>query len=285
MLKVITDSTSYISADLLKQYDIAVVPLKVHFGQETYDEVTGLSNRDFYRRLSTTSDFPTTSQPASGQYKQLYQDILQQDPAAQILVLPLSSKLSGSYNSALVAAEQLPQARITVFDTHSAAMGIGLMALTAVEMAWAGQPFNQIIARMEAMRRQLCIVLMVDNLEYLRRGGRIGAAAAFLGTLLNTKPILAVVEGRIQPLDRVRTKKRAVERLLVEMESRLSDPAQPIQGAVMHINAEEELTHLAGLMRQRFNLTRFFTAEIGPVIGAHLGPGALGAGFCPEPPE
>jgi DegV family protein with EDD domain len=285
MLKVVTDSTSYIPPPLLKQYDITVVPLKVHFGPETYDEVTGINNFQFFERLRATAAFPTTSQPAIGQFRQAYQDILRQHPTAQILTLPISRKLSGTYNSALAAAEQLPQANITVFDTGSAALGIGLMAFAAVEMAQAGQPLAHILARLEWMRSQISIVLMVDNLEYLRRGGRIGAAAAFLGTLLNTKPILAVIDGLIQPLDRVRTKKKAVERLLTELESRLADPAQPIQAGVMHIGAEAEMNDLVALMRERFNLTRLFTSEIGPVIGAHLGPGALGAGFCPEPAE
>jgi DegV family protein with EDD domain len=133
------------------------------------------------------------------------------------------------------------------------------------------------------MRRDTRIVLVVDTLEYLRRGGRIGTAAAFLGTLLNTKPILAVVEGTIQPLDRVRTKRRALERLFSELESQLSTPRQPVQAGIMHIAAQAELESLAAMMIERFNITRFYTSELGPVVGAHLGPGALGVGICPEP--
>ncbi|MBE7556599.1 MAG: DegV family protein [Anaerolineales bacterium] len=283
MLRVVTDSTSYIPYEILQQHQIVVVPLKVLFGAEVYDEITGLSNADFYRRLMTTADFPTTSQPASGEFKQVYQQILQQDAAAQILVLSISSKLSGTYNAAMTAAEQLPEAKITVFDSLSAAMGLGLMAITAAEMAAAGHPLVQILARLEQMRRDTRIVLVVDTLEYLKRGGRIGTAAAFLGTLLNTKPILAVVEGTLQPLDRARTKKRALERLFSELEGQLSTPRQPIQAGIMHIAAQAELESLAALMTERFNITRFYTSELGPVVGAHLGPGALGVGICPEP--
>lgn len=283
MLRVVTDSTSYIPHEILQQHQIVVVPLKVLFGAEVYDEIMGLSNADFYQRLMTTTDFPTTSQPASGEFKQVYQQILQQDAAAQILVLSISSKLSGTYNAALTAAEQLPEAKITVFDSLSAAMGLGLMAITAAEMAVAGHTLTQILARLGQMRRDTRIVLVVDTLEYLRRGGRIGAATAFLGTLLNTKPILAVVEGVIQPLDRVRTKRRALERLFSELESQLSAPRQPVQAGIMHIAAQAELESLAALMTERFNITRFYTSELGPVVGAHLGPGALGVGICPEP--
>jgi DegV family protein with EDD domain len=283
MIRVVTDSTGYIPPDIIQKYSIAVVPLKVLFGSTTYDEVSGISNADFYQRLTTTSDFPTTSQPASGQFKQAYQKILEQDATAEILVLTISSKLSGTYSSAVTAAEQLPEANITVFDSLSAAMGLGLMAITAVEMAAAGQILAQIIMRLEQMRRDTSIVGVVDTLEYLRRGGRIGAAACFLGTLLHTKPILAVVEGKIQPLDRVRTKKKALERLFTELEHKLAYPTQPVQAGVMHIAAPAEMERLATMLQEHFNTIRLYTSELGPVIGAHLGPGALGVGICLEP--
>lgn len=283
MIRVVTDSTSYIPTHYIEKYDISVIPLKVLFGSESYDEITGISNADFYQRLASATTFPTTSQPASGQFKQAYQKILEQDPAAEILVLTVSGKLSGTYSSAVAAAEQLPEAQITVFDTLSAAMGLGLMAITAAELAAAGQNLAQLIARLEQMRRDTSIVLYVDTLEYLKRGGRIGAAACFLGTLLNTKPILALVEGKIQPLDRVRTKKKALERLFSELERKLAHPSQPVQVGIMHINAEAELESLARLIKDRFTTTRLYTSELGPVIGAHLGPGALGVGICLEP--
>lgn len=283
MLKVVTDSTAYIPDDLAQQYGIVVVPLKVHFGQETYDEISGISNQTFYQRLITSAVFPTTSQPSPGQFKQTYQTILSENPSAEILVLTISSKLSGTYNAALAAAEQLPAAQITVFDSLSAAMGLGLMAITAVELDRAGRTPAEIMARLEQMRRDTSIVLVVDTLEYLRRGGRIGAAAAFLGTLLNTKPVLAVVEGRILPLDRVRSKKKALERLLAELESKLPHPAHPVQAGVMHIAAAQEMESMVALLRERFSLTRLYTSELGPVVGAHLGPGALGVGICLEP--
>jgi DegV family protein with EDD domain len=283
MIRVVTDSTSYIPLDLIKQYQIAVVPLQVSFGSETYDEITGISNHDFYQRLTSAPVFPTTSQPSSGQFKQAYQEILNQDSTAKILVVTISSKLSGTYNSAVTAAEQLPGANITVFDSLSAAMGLGLMALTSVELARAGRTLAEIIARLEQMRRDTRIVLVVDTLEYLKRGGRIGAAAAFLGTLLNAKPVLAVVAGRIQPLDRVRSKKKAIERLLTELEQKLPQPDLPIQAGVMHIAAAAELESVVAMMQQRFNITRMYTSELGPVVGAHLGAGALGVGICPQP--
>jgi DegV family protein with EDD domain len=283
MIRIVTDSTGYLPPEFTKKYDISVVPLKVQFGHETYNEITGISNRDFYQRLITTQDFPTTSQPSAGEFKDAYQKILSQDPNAEILVLTISSKLSGSYYSAAAAAQQLSEARITVFDSLSAAMGLGLMVMAGVKMAANGQSISEIMARLEQMRRETVIVLVVDTLEYLKRGGRIGAAAAFLGTLLNTKPILTVVEGEIQPLDRVRTKKKAIDRLFIELKRQLPRPDQKIQAGVMHVVAEAEAERLASIIQEHFNVTYCFISELGPVVGAHVGPGAVGVGFCPEP--
>jgi DegV family protein with EDD domain len=134
------------------------------------------------------------------------------------------------------------------------------------------------------MRRDTSIVLVVDTLEYLKRGGRIGAATAFLGTLLHTKPVLAVMEGEVRPVDRVRTRQKALACLMAEFERKLNTPDQPVQAGVMHVAAEAEMEKLTAMLKDRFNITRFYTSELGPVIGAHVGPGTVGAGICPEPP-
>lgn len=283
MIKIVTDSTSYLPAGIVEKYGILVVPLKVQFGYDTYDETVGMSNRDFYHRLITTAELPTTSQPPVSEFEDAYRNILTQNPDAEILVLTVSSKLSGTCNSATLAAEQQPQAGVTIFDSLSAAMGLGLMVIAAAEMAAQGQRMAQILTRLKQMRDETCIVLAVDTLEYLRRGGRISAATAFLGTLLNTKPILAIVAGEIKPIDRVRNKDEAINRLFAELEQKLSNPDRPVQAGVMHAAAEADMDKLAGMILNRFNVTHFFTSELGPVIGAHVGPGALGAGFCPEP--
>lgn len=282
MIKIVTDSTCYMPADIIARYDIRVVPLKVQFGEESYNEITGITNQDFYQRLKTSRDFPTTSQPSPAEFQAAYQQILGRHPGAEILTITLSSKLSGTYNSAMVAAQQVDRAAITVFDSLSTALGLGLMVIMAGEQAAAGSKLAPILTRLEQMRRDTMIVMVVDTLEYLKRGGRIGPAAAFLGTLLNTKPLLAVVAGQVQPLDRVRTKQRALERLLQELERKLARPDQPVQVGVMHVSAEAEMEKMAAMVKERFNVTRFYTAELGPVIGAHVGPGTLGVGLCPD---
>ena len=218
-----------------------------------------------------------------GAFRDAYYNILTNQSSTEILVLTISSKLSGTFNAALTAATQIPQARIFVFDTLSAAMGVGLMVMAAAKMVALEASLNEVIDRMEQMRQELAIFLVVDTLEYLKRGGRIGAATAFLGTLLDTKPILTIMDGEIKPLDRVRTKKKAVKRLFYELEQRLPATGRPVQAGVMHVAAPGEAEELGQMIKENFNLTHFFNLELGPVIGAHVGPGTLGAGLCPEP--
>jgi len=284
MIRLVTDSSSYLPQEFIEQYNITIVPLKVQLGGETFTEGTGLSNREFFNRMAArvaaTDEFPTTSQPSVGDFKQAYRQILVGDPSAEILVLTVSSKLSGTHSSAMMAAAQLPDAGITVFDTLSVAMGVGLMVMTAARMMVAGQKLPAILTRLTQIRSNLPIFLLVDTLEYLKRGGRIGAATAFLGTLLDTKPILAVEEGEIRPVGRVRGKKKAVRRLFDELERKLPVPDRPVQAGVMHAAAEDEAQKLGELIRERFNVTYFFVFELGPVLGTHVGPGTIGTGFC-----
>ncbi|MEW5957798.1 MAG: DegV family protein [Chloroflexota bacterium] len=282
MIRLVTDSTAYVPAEFVRAYDIQVVPLKVQWGQETYAEIAGLDNRQLFLRLATMPGFPATSQPAAGEFQRAYRQILSRDASSEILVVTVSSKLSGTYQAAVSAARALPQARITVFDSLSAAMGAGLMVITAGEMAGRRGDLAQILDRLHQMRRDTSIFLMVDNLDYLRRGGRIGAASAFLGTLLQTKPILTITAGRLEAVERVRTHQKALNRLWQLLAQRLDRPDLPVQAGVMHVAAPAAMESLAGLLREHFNITRLFTAELGPVIGVHLGPGAVGAGICPE---
>ncbi len=284
MIKIVIDSTSYLPPDIIEKYDVSVVPLKVQFGDESYDE-TAINNADFYHRLTENKKiFPMTASPSVGEFLVAYQKIFARHPDAEILVMTISSGISSTCNSAEVAARQMPTAKITVFNSLSTVMGLGLMTITAAEMDLIGRPIGAILNRMEQMRRETAIVLTVDTLEYLKRGGRIGTAAAFLGTLLNTKPIIGVINGKLEAVDRVRTRRKAIQRLFAEFEQKFPDPAQPIQMGIMHILAESDMETLLDSMKAKFNITRFYTANLGPVIGTHLGPGAIGIGCCPAYP-
>lgn len=281
MTKIVTDSSCYLHPDLIAKYDVRIVPLKVHFGEEIFDEVSGISNEEFYHRLATANPFPTTSQPPAGEFKAAYEAALA--TGHDVLAMTLSGKISGTYSSAATAAEMLPGAPITTFDSRSAGLGLGLMIVTAGDMLDAGCPLAEVLARLEQMRREMRVVFMVDTLDYLKRGGRIGAASAFVGTLLRIKPLLSLTDGEVLPLEQVRSKRKAISRLLAEIESHCPDAAHPVQMGIMHTQVPEDLDLLAGMVHGRLNIRRLLTGEIGPAVGTHTGPGTLAIGICPEP--
>lgn len=284
MIKIITDSTCALPPDFLTERKIPLVHLQVNFGDtESYDELTGITNEEFYRRITTDkTTFPSTSQPPAGDFKTVYENIAA--PGDELLVITLSSKLSGTFNSAQTAAKLVSDISVTIFDSQSLALGLGLMVATASDMALAGKSMDDILARLEHMRLNMRIFFVVDTLEYLRRGGRIGAASAFLGSILNIKPILSVTDGVLQPFDRVRSKRKALARIIKELQASVPNPEHPVQLGVMHAAAPDEMEALKAQVLTAFpNIVRTISGEISPVLGSHGGPGLLGAGICPEP--
>ena len=280
MIKVVSDSSCYLPPAVIEQFDIRVVPLNVHFGEDrVYQEGVNLSQDEFYAMLAEAPELPTTSQPSPGQFREVFAELTQAGHG--VLCIVLSSKLSGTYQSALDARHMLPDTNIVVIDSYFVAAALGLMAVTAAEMAAQGRSMDEIAARVEQMRRDMKLYFVVDTLEYLQKGGRIGAAAAFLGTLLKVKPILTLDEGIVKPLDKVRSKRKAIQRLLAELESHVS-PGQPVQAIVMHAQVPDEVCELESEVRRRFNCQRTIFGEVGPVVGTHVGPGVLGAAICPE---
>jgi DegV family protein with EDD domain len=280
MIKIVTDSTSYLPPEEIERFDIHVVPLNVHFGEDqVFQEGVTINIDQFYAMLAESPELPTTSQPSPGQFLDVFSELT--EAGHDVLCLVISGKLSGTYQSATDAKHMLPDANIVVIDTYSTVSCLGLMVVTAAEMATEGHTMAEIVARVEQMRDDMKLYFVVDTLEYLQKGGRIGAAAAFLGTLLKVKPILMLDEGVIKPLDKVRSKRKAIQRLLSELESHVS-PEQPVQAVAMHAQAPDEASELTTEMRRRFNCQRMFFGEVGPVIGTHTGPGLLGAAICPE---
>jgi DegV family protein with EDD domain len=280
MIKIVTDSTCYLPSDTVEKFDLRIVPLNVHFGEEqTFQEGVTLDNDQFYTMLAEAPELPTTSQPSPGQFRDVFAELT--EAGHDVLCIVISSKLSGTYQSALDARDMLPDANIVVIDSYFVAAALGLMVVTAAEMAAEGYSLEEIVARVEQMRRDMKLYFVVDTLEYLQKGGRIGAAAAFLGTLLKVKPILTLDEGVIKPLDKVRSKRKAIQRLLAELESHVS-PGQPVQAIVMHAQVPDEVSELEAEVRRRFNCERTIFGEVGPVVGVHAGPGVLGAAVCPE---
>jgi len=279
MLRIVTDSSAGIPSDLLGTYDIEVVPLKVHFGRTAYQEGVDIDNRQFYQLLGEAEELPTTSQPSAGEFHEVYSRLTANGDS--VISIHISSKLSGTCQSAMAAKAMLPEADITVVDTLSVSMGQGMIVLAAAEAVQKGKTRDEVRGLVERVINGMEILFVVDTLEYLQKGGRIGGAAAFLGTLLNLKPVLEIRNGRVEPLERVRTRRKAVQRALQVLAERFEGQG-PLRLIVLHAECPEEAERLAQQVRETFTWTSLYLAEISPVIGTHGGPGTLGLGGYAE---
>lgn len=284
-VQVVTDSTSDLTPELARAHGIQVVPTLVIFGDRIFHDGIDLGAREFYEKLETGAVSPRTNPPPRGDFIKVYRDV----PTGQdILSLHLSEKLSQTLlNARTVADEVRPElaARrppgeaapvIEVLDSASISAGLGLHALFAARMARRGLDVGAITRRIELMRERMHVLFVLDTLDYLARGGRIGKARAALGKMLGVKPILGIVDGEVVPIDRVRGGRAAHPRL-AELFARLVDPARPVVAAVAHAKAPIWADRLRSLLQERFQVSELMVTEIGPVVGTHAGPGAVGA--------
>jgi DegV family protein with EDD domain len=280
MIKIVTDSTCYLPAALLAEHDIRVIPIALLFGRQVYREGIDIDTEQFFEKLSREKTFPTTSQPNTQDLLSVWQPLL--DAGHQVIAVLLSSGLSGTVEAAQAAAQLLPAgAPLSIVDSLSVAMGLGMQVLRAAEMARAGFSRERIVAAIERMRETIRITLVLDTLEYLHRGGRINTAQAWVGTMLRVKPMLTLREGVIEPLEKVRTAQRALSRMLDRTFEYLGDDQRPWI-SVMHSRSPGAAQHLLDTLKPRFPEGRFFCSEIGPVLGVHIGPGGLGVIACPS---
>ena len=278
---VVTDTTHYLPADLAAQHELHLVSLYVRFGDELERESEMPDFQAFYDRLRSAKDLPTTSQPSIGDFVEVYEPLL--EAGHEIVSLHISGGISGTYDSALQARAQLEErghgGRIEVIDSATACGGLGFVALAAAARARSGGGLSEVAAHARAARDELKVWFAVDTLEYLRRGGRIGAAQAWIGSALKIKPILSI-ESEITPVERVRTSGKAFERMVEYMRSRHADGADAWM--VQHIQAADQAEQLVERGREVFGTDPITVSEVGPVIGAHVGPGLLGVGGLPS---
>ncbi len=277
---VVTDSTHYLPADVLARHDIHVVSLYVKRG-ETLERESEIADLDaFYERLRSEPDVPTTSQPSVGDFLAAYEPLL--DAGHDVVSIHLSGEVSGTYGSALQARQQLGERgfgdRVSVLDSRSGAAGLGLAAIAAATAARAGAALEDVgvVARRAAAQARIWFCL--DTLEYLRRGGRVGGAQAWVGGALKIKPILTV-DGEIKPVERVRTRGKAFARMVDHLRTMHADN---VDGwLVQHIQAPDEAQRLVEQGREIFGTEPLFVSEVGPVLGVYLGPGMIGVAGIP----
>jgi DegV family protein with EDD domain len=277
---VVSDTTAYLPGDLVEAEGIHLVSLYINWDEQSERESEIGDLGAFYTRLRMAEQPPTTSQPSIGDFLEVYQPLLEQ--GQDVVSIHIAGGMSGTVESARQAAAQLANGRangtVTVVDSGSACGGLGLVALSAARAAKAGAGAEEVAARAIETRNAFKMWFAVDTLEYLRRGGRIGAASAWLGTALKIKPILTV-ESEITPIERVRTAARARARLRDYAEQRKQDGADV--WVVQHIQAPEEAASLVSEAEKVMGHPPLWVSEIGPVIGAHVGPGLLGIGGIP----
>ncbi len=277
---LVTDSTADIPRETRERLDIAMVPLKVNFGSDSYLDNIDLEPTAFYQKLTQSSVLPTTSQPSPADFFDVFKRL--SGEGRPIISVHLSSALSGTYQSALIAKSMLEdEGDVTVIDSKSASYGYGMIVATAAEMAARGEPADAIVAEVQRMRRELRLYFVVDTLEYLQKGGRIGKAAAVVGSLLNIKPILSIDnEGGIHPVDKVRGQKRALSRIAELLEQDVGN--RPVHlGIALTPGFDAQAKEMSALLRGRLNAVSYTESEIGPVVGSHAGPGTVGVFVIP----
>jgi len=277
-IAVVTDSTTYLPPELAKKHNISVAPQVLIWGDQTYKDGVDMQSGEFFTRLKSTKVMPTTSQVAVISFQEIFQDLV--DKGYEVLALLVSSKLSGTVQSALQARDMMGLARdkVNVVDSQSVAMALGFQALAVARAIEAGASLKESIALAEKSHEYTGVFFAVDTLEFLHRGGRIGGAQRFIGSALNLKPILAIQDGRVEGIERIRTKNKAQDRILelcVEKVNRRS----PVRLATLHANAAEDAKALLIRAEQALNPIESIFTEVSPTVGTHAGPGTVGLAF------
>jgi DegV family protein with EDD domain len=270
VVRIVTDSTADLTTEQQQAAGITVVPLNVHFGDQVFRDHMDLTADEFFRRLKASAQLPRTSQPSVGVFEEAYRTL--RENGDEVVSVHLSSKVSGTYNSALMAAKAVDEQAIEVVDSLSTSMALGFMALEGARLARAGRDRATIAARLRALVPKACVICVVDTLTYLERGGRIGKARALLGSLLNVKPILQLKDGEVVPIGRARGRPQALNKL-VEL---LERDGQVSQLAIMHGAAQADAEQLRERVAASYPGLDILLTEIGAVLGTHTGPGVIG---------
>ncbi len=278
MITIVADTLSCISVETAARLQVPLLPQIIIFGEETFRDDTEIDSTTFLAKLRASSELPKTAAPPPALYTPIYEQYAA--PGNTVIVLSPTSKLSGTYRSATVAAQDFPNADIRVVDTLTIGAGLGTLVYQALKWRDEGCDADTIVRKVSSMAAKERLLILVDTLEYLYKGGRIGGAKMLLGSLLQTKPLLSLKEGAIQPLETQRTKKRALARLeeLVKKECPRGDQSFL---AIMQGDAEPEANLLAQQLSQELGIENVPVHFLPPAILVHAGPGALGISFFP----
>jgi DegV family protein with EDD domain len=273
---IITDSLASIPPDLLKKYNIETALQILIWGEETLLDGVDITAKQFYERLATADVMPTTSQATVGAFVKLFEPHVAK--GTPILAILVSDELSGTIQSAETAKGEFPDATIEIVDSKAVSMAQGYQVLAAARAASEGKSFDEVVELARRAADHVGVLFVVDTLEFLHRGGRIGGAKKLLGTALSLKPVLQLQNGAVEPLENVRTKSKAKARILDLVEERL-DGKSKVRLAALHANAEDEAQALLESMLQRCDAVETHMTLVSPVIGTHAGPGTVGIAY------
>ncbi|MBN1991448.1 MAG: DegV family protein [Anaerolineae bacterium] len=280
MIKIVTDTTCDMPGEWFSQYQITTIPMNIQFGLETFREGVTITRDTFYRRIDAEGNLPTTSQPSVGEFIELYETLAAD--GNEILSIHLTSKLSGTWQSAFMAARQLQgKIKVTVVDSLTGSPGLGFMVREAAQLSAAGWTAAQIVPHLEARRAQINVFIMLKDLRYARMSGRVGRLRETIASLLDIKPIVGVEEGNLVPIDRVRTQKNGFQRMLMMAQAQLGQT--PVHVGMVHAMAQAEAEALLAQVESRLNCRDTFVTNIALSLAVHFGPGTVG--FATYPAE
>ena len=277
-VRMVVDTSSNVPPDLLTQFNMLEVPTTVHFGSDDYQLNRDIDLPKFFELLQTRPEHPTTSQPAPTLFAEAYRQAME-DGAEEVLTVVVSAELSGTWNSARLAIGEVPEADVELWDSRFVSISSGLQAMAAAQLLAAGGTRQDALARMGEVQSSLSTYLTVDNLDALARSGRVGGLQKNMGNMLNLKPILTVVDGKVIPVAKARGRRKAVAELLNRTVADHGD--QPVVVAVSHAKVPEEAADLLEKARSRLNVATAHTVELDPVIVALAGIGTLGIAAHP----
>jgi DegV family protein with EDD domain len=272
---VVTDSTAYIPKELREKWNIHMIPLNVIFSNEVYQEEVDITAGQFYQQVKE-KELPTTSQPPIGQFVELFERLSKEYDA--VITIHLSSGISGTFAGAVTASKMVEHIKVYPFDTETSCMPQGLYAIEAAKMALNGENADNIMSRLEELKKTARAYFMADDLSHLQRGGRLSSAQAIIGSLLQVKPLLHFEDKVIVPFEKIRTRKKAMKRI-VDLLGEDAASGEHYQAAVIHANREEEALEWKSELETLYPNVELTLSYFGPVIGTHLGEGAMGLGW------
>jgi DegV family protein with EDD domain len=277
-IAIVTDSTSFLPSELIKRHNITVTPQVLIWGDQTFHDGVDIQPAEFYNRLKTSKTLPTTSQVSPSTMQSTFKGLV--DQGFEVIGLFVSSKLSGTMQSAMQAKKIMGAAgeKITIIDSYATSMSLGLIVLGTARAAESGADLSECFLIAKKIRENSGLFFAVETLEFLHRGGRIGGAQHFVGSMLNLKPILALKEGKVEGVERIRTKSKAHLRV-IELVSEKVNGKSNIRLAVAHANASADAKALLDTASKQLNPIETIFTEVSPVVGSHTGPGTLALAF------